>query len=65
MIGDLITIFYVLESSHQYEHIGAIKRRLGANFDKTRGSIVTGLVGFDWIRVVDGSQSIKAIFGCD
>ena len=48
MIGDLATVFDVLESSHQYKHIGAIKLRFGANFDKTRGSIVASLVGFDW-----------------
>ena len=54
MRGWLPTIFDVLESSLQYEHGGVIKRRFREDFDKIRGSLVTGLVVLDWIRAFDG-----------
>ena len=44
---------------------GTIKRRFGANFDKTRYLTLVGLVGFDWIRVVDGLWSVEVVFGYD
>ena len=58
-------VFDVLKLSRQYEHDGAIKRRFGENFDKTQDSIVTDLVGFDWIRAIDGLQSVETVFGYD
>ena len=38
--GRLTTVFGVLESSLQYEDFGIIKKRIGVDFGKTRGSTV-------------------------
>ena len=55
MGGVLTTVFGILESC-------AIKREFGANFDKTRDSIVADLTRFE---AVDGLQGVEIVFVCD
>ena len=53
MGGWISTVFGVLESSLQYEHFGIMKRQIGVEFEKNRGSKVAILVRklLFWIRI--------------